>query len=44
MLAWMLAVLASQTGDGGDSEVQNGVIQMVERSNSIFWQVPKVPA
>lgn len=37
MLARMLAVLASQMGDGGDSKVQNRVVQMVERSNSIFF-------
>lgn len=36
MLAWLLAVLAPQMGDGGDSAVQNRVIQMVERSDSIF--------
>lgn len=32
----MLAVLASQMGEGGDPKDQSRVLQMVERSNSVF--------
>lgn len=39
----MLAVLASQMGDGGDSKVQSRVIQMVEGRNSIFLAGSKGP-